>query len=211
MAGKVKSDEARRAHDLLQAQAFDRVADFFEQPLPEEVARRTAAVVWEAEIPAGAAVLDVGTGTGVLLPYVLSRGPSRVVACDLSEQMLARARRKFGGRVAFLLADVVDLAPALGPFDFAFCNAVFANLFDQGQALRAINGLLRVGGRLVISHPMGRGFVAGLRRSDPRLVLRQLPSRRQAGSLLRRHGFRLLEFRDEEDFYFALGEKVEAI
>lgn len=211
MKGDKERDETRQAHNCLQAEAFDRVADLFEQPLPEDVARRTAAIVWEAEIPPGTAILDVGTGTGVLIPYILSRKPSRIVACDLSSEMLARARRNFGDRVTFLQADVVDLPPELAPFDFAFGNAVFGNFYDERLALKAINRLLRTGGRLIISHPMGRDFVAGLRRSDPKLVLRELPTRGEAEALLREHGFRLVRFRDEADFYLALAEKVEAI
>ncbi|MFQ5880242.1 MAG: class I SAM-dependent methyltransferase [Dehalococcoidia bacterium] len=212
MVGDAEEKEAgRRAHDRLQAEAFDRVADVFEQPLPEDVARRTAAIVWEAEIAAGAAVLDVGTGTGVLIPYILSRRPARVVACDLSLQMLSRARRRFGERVAFLQADVVDLPSEVVPFDFVFCNAVFGNFYDEGLALAAMNRLLGSGGRLIISHPMGRGFVAELRRKDPELVRRELPTRDQAEELLRRHGLRLVKFRDEEEFYLAVATKAEAV
>lgn len=52
--------------------------------------------------------------------------------------------------------DFVDLPLWQGPADAVFFNAVFGNMHDQRAALLAAAALLRPGGSLVISHPLGR-------------------------------------------------------
>lgn len=54
--------------------------------------------------------LDVGCGTGRAFPPLIARG-WRVVGCDLSPGMLARARRKFDAQVPLLNLDARDLPP----------------------------------------------------------------------------------------------------
>ena len=52
--------------------------------------------------------------------------------------------------------DIVDVPAAQGPADAVFFNACFGNMHDQHAALRAACRLLRPGGHVVISHPLGR-------------------------------------------------------
>ena len=65
-----------------------------------------------AELKEGDHVLDVGTGTGVLVPYMADRiGPEgKIDAVDISTAMLERANAKFGHmpNVRFMLADVEE-------------------------------------------------------------------------------------------------------
>ena len=69
-------------------QGLDEVAAMFEQSPPEDVLQRLELVVNRAEIQPSEAILDIGTGTGVLIPFILKHHPSRVLACDLSGEML---------------------------------------------------------------------------------------------------------------------------
>lgn len=76
-------------------------------------------------LPAGARVVDVGTGSGAVALALTSERPDlSVVGCDLSAEALAVARgnaRALGISVEFFEADLLDGVP--GPFD-----AVLANL-----------------------------------------------------------------------------------
>ncbi len=196
---------SREQHNRLQAESFDRSAHLFEAPLPQEVLQRLEAVVEAAQMEPGAAVLDVGTGTGVLLPYILARDPGLVVACDLSSEMLRHAKARFGARIRFLRVDVVDLS--LEPFDRIFCNGMFGNFFDQDLALAALSGLLKEGGRLVISHPLGRAFVHRLHQENPELVPHDLPEEEPLRQMLGRVGLILTYFVDQPGLYLAVAEK----
>ncbi len=54
--------------------------------------------------------LDVGCGTGRAFEPLLSRG-WQIVGCDVSPEMLAEARKKFGSRVRLLVMDARNLTP----------------------------------------------------------------------------------------------------
>lgn len=66
----------------------------------------------------GDALLDVACGTGWSFMPMIDRG-FRVTGCDISEEMLAIARRKADGRANLLVADMRAL-PELGRFDLVW-------------------------------------------------------------------------------------------
>ncbi|HEX5386959.1 MAG TPA: class I SAM-dependent methyltransferase [Gemmatimonadales bacterium] len=93
-----------------------------------------------------AAVLDFGCGdgTGSALMHELL-GASRVVGVDVSDELLAIARRRHGSSVvSFTRVD--DLKGTA--FNLAFCNGVFHHipLRERAAAMVAIHGALRPGG-----------------------------------------------------------------
>ena len=178
------------------------------RPLGRLIEPAAQILVREAAVGAGQRVLDVGTGTGVLISFILKHHPSRVLACDLSGEMLQRASLRFGDRVAILQADVVDISLDRGPFGVVFCNAAFGNVYDQRETLEAIAGLLGPTGRLVISHPMGSAFVRMLKEGSPQYHLKDLPNEMQLLQLLDGTGLILDQFTDEPDLYLAICVKT---
>ena len=200
--------ETRSNHNLLQQQAFDEVAEGFGQPIPEDVLQRLQSVVDMAGIAPGESALDVGTGAGVLIPFILQRRPSRIAACDLSGEMLQLASGRYGDNVTFLQSDVVDIPVELGPFNVVFCNAMFGNVFDQRQTVEAIEKLLEAGGRLVISHPMGRDFVRRLKAGSPQYHLKELPDEPALVRLVSGTGLSVARYVDEPELYVAICAKA---
>ena len=201
-------DHARRAHNRRQARLFNQAAPQFDELIPLEVKERLEQIVAAAGVKPGETVLDVATGTGVLLPLILAQNPSQVLACDLSRNMLQRARAKFKGKVRFFQKDVVDLAGSIGPVDVVLCNACFGNFYDSLEALRAINILCRNGGRVVISHPLGREFVRRLRDEHPEMVASELPGQARLEAMLEATDFRLESLQDHSELYLAVARKV---
>ena len=202
------ANSARKEHNLLQQRAFDEVAGGFAQPIPEDILQRLEAVVDSAEIRPDEAVLDVGTGAGVLLQFILKRRPARVVACDLSGEMIKVATQRFGDSVTFLQMDVADIPPEHGPFGAVFCNAMFGNVYDQRQTIEAIAGLLGPGGRFVISHPLGSDFVKRLKTGSPQYHLKELPDEASLRQLVDGTGLAVTHFVDEPDLYLAICTKT---
>ena len=201
------SKGGRAEHDRRQAEVFDRVSDAFEEPIPEDIMGRLETIVASAGIKEGDAVLDVGTGTGVLIPLILKFKPSRVVGCDLSAEMLGRARSKFGDKVSFVQRDIVDLRHEAGQFNIVFCNAMFGNVYDQQEAVATISSLMADGGRLVISHPMGKGFLKELSLKSTAFRIKELPNRVRLESLLEPQGLTLIDFTDDPNLYIGIAEK----
>ncbi len=115
------------------------------------------------EIPEGTEILDLGTGTGVLVPYLSERigASGRVLAIDGSPGMLAEARRKFGSieNVEFRQADFEeDLIE--GQYDVIMLYCVYIHLktpHDTIKWLKKVN--LKPGGKIVIAFPNDENFV----------------------------------------------------
>jgi len=102
-------------------------------------------------------VLDAGCGTGRVTEMLLERVPEgRVVAMDAAPSMIVEARRRlerFGHRVTYVEADLLDLAPALlggrAPVDAVLSTATFHWVLDHDRLFAKVAGVLRPGGRLV--------------------------------------------------------------
>lgn len=124
--------------------------------IERELTDRSDRTFWArvAEEHSAAEVLEVGCGTG-RVTRLLAQRVRRVVAVDLSPDMLRRARRRFsaGGPVDLIRADVLDL-PLRRGFDLTVAaNGVFSHLLRDDQRLRALRQIrerLRPGGTLLV-------------------------------------------------------------
>jgi SAM-dependent methyltransferase len=99
----------------------------------------------------GTRLLDVACGTGKSFLEFARRGYS-VTACDLSAEMLARARAKADGRAELFVADMREL-PRVGEFDVVTCIDEPLNYLlaaDELEcAIRSIATNVRPGGLFV--------------------------------------------------------------
>ena len=85
--------------------------------------------------------------------------------------------------------------------DVAFINACYSNVLDKHKAFTNIQRMFRPGGRLIISHPLGRSFVTLLKQKVP-FPLDDFPSEEsEAADLFSPYGFRVTLFVDEEKLY----------
>jgi 2-polyprenyl-3-methyl-5-hydroxy-6-metoxy-1,4-benzoquinol methylase len=102
-------------------------------------------------VPAWAgSVLEVGCGDGFLAAR-LSQRISRVVAVDVDEPVLERAKQRFpDAPVTWRHGDIIDLADELGQFDAVVSNATLHHLPDTAAALEALRGLVKPGGTLAL-------------------------------------------------------------
>jgi SAM-dependent methyltransferase len=188
-----------------QRRQFNELVDVFDAPQPEEVMGRLREIVSAAELRPGEAVLDVGTGVGVLIPLIERCHPSLVLACDLAERMLARLRRKYP-RVRAIQADITFPPLRASILDAVFMNAMFGNIADKPAACAETARVLRPGGRLIVSHPEGRSFVDALRAAGD-LFIEPLPTRQEFGALLQPLGLEVTAWRDEAKLYLVVARK----
>lgn len=189
----------------LQQELFDEIVHLFEPPLPKGVPERLATIVAAAEIKKGDTVLDVGTGTGILVPLIQRNGPGRIWACDLSKKMLRQLRKNYAD-VKTILSDVRDLTLADESIDVVFINACYPNIADKAGAFANLARMMKPAGRLVISHPLGRRFIDTLRKSTS-FPLDDFPTEAVADSLLAPYGFEIQSLVDKPQLYILVAER----
>jgi len=199
------SEEAARRINEIQREMFDKLYRLFEPPLPEGVPDRLERIAASGEITKGAVVLDVGCGTGVMVPLIRKYEPARIYACDLSEAMLGQLAQNYA-YAETILADVRELSLPDDSLDVVFVNACYPNIVDKATAFSNIGRMLGAGGRLVISHPLGKAFIGLIREGTP-FPLDDFPERAEAETLLRPFGFSLKSFVDEPELYVLVAER----
>jgi ubiquinone/menaquinone biosynthesis C-methylase UbiE len=128
-----------------------RFYDFAARRLLRGVYRRLAEDIARV-VPQGGAVLDIGTGPGVLLAELARRRPDlRLTGVDLSPDMVAAAERNvsgFGDRVSARVADVGELPFPDGSFDMVVSSFSLHHWDDLDAAVPELARVLRPGGRL---------------------------------------------------------------
>ena len=104
-------------------------------------------------VPAGARVLDCAAGTGEFSLAAAKRAAS-VLCTDLSESMLARARKKAAKRglanIRFASRDITALTDPDGAYDVVIAANVLHLLDAPEKAVRELWRVTAPGGRLIL-------------------------------------------------------------
>jgi ubiquinone/menaquinone biosynthesis C-methylase UbiE len=129
--------------------SYDDVAETYERVHAARFAEVARDLLDLADLPAGARVLDVGTGTGVAAEVGSEAGLS-VVGIDESLGMLAVGHRARPD-VRLVAARAIDLPFGDGTFDGALGNFVLAHFTKYTTALYDILRTLRLQGRVAFS------------------------------------------------------------
>jgi len=141
---------------------FDVWAVFYDLPWVQRAVYRPPHDAVLAELgPVAGAVLDLGCGTGQLAARIHRESPgARVVGCDFSHGMLARARARDRG-MRWVQGDAGRLPFRDGSFDAVVSTEAFHWFPDKPRALAEIRRVLRPGGRLLLALVNPRLAVTG--------------------------------------------------
>jgi ubiquinone/menaquinone biosynthesis C-methylase UbiE len=138
---KVFQGRSSRTYDLLSRRVLRRMY------------RRLATDVAEVA-PDGGAVLDVGTGPGILLVELAARRPDlRLTGVDLSPDMVSAATRNiepFRERASARVGDVTDLPFPDRSFDLIVSSLSLHHWDRPDAAVPELARILRPGGRVYI-------------------------------------------------------------
>ncbi|MCH5229490.1 MAG: class I SAM-dependent methyltransferase [Muribaculaceae bacterium] len=157
------------------------------------------------EIQKNEDVLDLGTGTGVLLPYIAEKigKQGKITAVDFSVGMLERAREKFNRLEPFpeFLNKDFEKEKIPGTYDHILLYSVYPHL---QQPIATLNKLyrenLKVNGDIIIAFPCGPDFINNIhkeRHSESEL----LPSATKLASILSQAGFKAEVIAESKEIY----------
>ena len=122
------------------AEAYDSLWSPFIRPAGERLLSRLP-------LACATKVLDVGTGTGALLPSICRAAPfASVLGIDRSPGMLAVARRRHSGPLAVMDAQQLDFRPH--QFDVAVVAFMLFHLPAPERCLREVARVIRPGGAI---------------------------------------------------------------
>jgi SAM-dependent methyltransferase len=105
----------------------------------------------------GRRIVDLGCGFGWFARWARTQGASQVLALDLSENMLARAKAETPDpAVQYVRADLESLELPPAAFGLAYSSLAFHYIEDFGRLVRTIFDALLPGAHLVftIEHPI---------------------------------------------------------
>jgi len=156
----------------------------------------------------GQSVLDVGTGTGILIPFLLKAvGPTgHVTAVDYAEKMIEKCNAKYAGvpNVRLAVQRVENLDFPSESFDAVTCFGLFPHLENKEAALNQLNRVLKPGGKLIIAHALSSAEIKAHHRKAPVVCHDALPDRTEMKRLLNRAGFTRIRITDEPGCYVCL-------
>jgi ubiquinone/menaquinone biosynthesis C-methylase UbiE len=188
---------------------FDmRAANWEETCYPAPVRARLRGLIREFDVRPGERLLDVGTGPGVLLPYLRQGvGPSgQVCAFDLSLEMIRQAHEKPHTSMGIVLQADVHCIPFTDRiFDRVICFAAFPHFDDPAQALEEMGRVLRPGGTLIIAHLMSRKELAAHHGSHDTVARDVLPTHPEMRDLFVEAGLSTPDIVDTPGRYVAKG------
>jgi ubiquinone/menaquinone biosynthesis C-methylase UbiE len=191
---------------------FNSRADIWDDNIAEKDTNKLIKMAERLELTPGSIILDVGTGTGVFLPYLLKNigDNGKIVALDLAEEMLAKARIKYPRKnIEFLHADVMDIPIYEEMFDSVVCYSSFPHFRDKHQALTEMKRVMKPGSRISVCHTSSRDHINGIHATLPGVENDLLPDPDEMRSLLSDAGFTVVKIEEDSVSYLAVGEKPE--
>jgi ubiquinone/menaquinone biosynthesis C-methylase UbiE len=161
-------------------------------------------------IEPGSIILDVGTGTGVFIPFLLKKigGNGHIIALDIAEKMLERAKAKgFNGNIDYLCADVIDIPLDNETFDSIVCYSTFPHFRDKPIALAEMKRVIKSGGKLLICHTSSRTTINEIHHQIPEVENDIIPDEGEMQIMLSKAGFTDIKIDDNSESYFCSARK----
>jgi ubiquinone/menaquinone biosynthesis C-methylase UbiE len=171
---------------------FNRKAANWDATASERDATKLERMSRRLNIEPGSTILDVGTGTGVFIPFLLKiiGGEGHIVSLDIAEKMLAEARAKgIYGNIDYLCADVTNIPVDNETFDSVVCYSTFPHFRDKPGALAEMKRVTKSNGNLLICHTASRIKINGIHHQIPEVENDSIPDEAEMRAMLSEAGF----------------------
>lgn len=164
-------------------------------------------LVSKTAIKEGDRILDIGCGTGILIPLIkgITGDGGSVTAVDPCEEMLqvAESKNSHITGVEYICSAIEDMEGYFSSFDVVTAFAVFPHIEDKKTALTKIREMLKQDGRLYIFHLAKTDRLNSFHSTlDAPVKHDHMPEREEMEQLFAETGFSMIEYIDRDDLNF---------
>lgn len=121
---------------------------------------KISAILTLAGIKKASRILDIATGTGILIPHLLKQEPAEIVAIDLSEQMIIQAQKNYKSQLVHFENANFYAFDQKG-FDFAIVYSAYPHFENKEALMLQLSACLKPGGRFMIAHSESKETING--------------------------------------------------
>lgn len=159
----------------------------------------------------GDIILDIGSGTGVTIPYLEERiGISgKITALDIADKMIEISKRK--NNYENLDFEVKDFFEYLTNkrFNHILAYSCYPHFTDEERFFEKAYSLLKLKGKIVIAHIESREAINSRHiRKAKHIMSNMLPEVEKVSQLAYKHGFKSVYEEDSRDYFIFIGEKI---
>jgi len=145
------------------AKYFDRLApEWGSAPSKFEVREKLTSMMG---LSPNSVIADIGCGRGVMFEHLLKTDPLKIIAVDISGEMLRYAKEQFSeSRIEYVHDDFFD-AP-LPMLDAAVFFNSYPHFFDKSALTEKLARVLKKNGVSIIAHSLSRAEINGNHRGE---------------------------------------------
>lgn len=189
---------------------FEQMATEWDEPSAERtLGLEQLSLRLDRILPTSGTLLEVGTGTGILIPFLFQRRPQiQLVSLDLAFNMLQRARQR-EPQAGLAQANVRSLPFPNSYFHSVICHNSFPHFGDHPTALQELKRVVGMGGNVIIAHDIGRERVNAVHMHIHAGFIHHhlLPSGQELTGLFKQVGLTPVQMEDESEYYLACAVK----
>lgn len=151
-------------------------------------------------------ILDIATGTGVMIPKLLQTNPEMIVALDLSEEMIRLAGQKFIQPNVFCMVQNFYEMTDDG-FDFAMAYSCYPHFKDKAAFSKKLHSCLNPGGRFMVAHSESKAVINSRHSGDQVKKVSDMLEAVEKESIYFRDDFEIDILVDTNEVYIISGVK----
>ena len=162
-------------------------------------------VLNSANVKEDAIVLDVGCGTGVLIPYILEKGAKKVTGIDISPNMARIAAEKNKSEKVEIICGDASSKGYDHRFDSIIVYNAYTHFYDPELLVEKLCHYLKKDGVLCIAHSPGYENVNSMHEKYSH-VTNLLPEMEEMKAIFERY-VKIKDLVDEKDLFLISGIK----
>jgi ubiquinone/menaquinone biosynthesis C-methylase UbiE len=202
------------SHEASHRAFFDHQAISWDEEESPEKIKILSHIFNELNFLATGKILDIGSGTGILVPIIKSdKAPDNyLVELDISREMLRVSRNKWEQarhKLVHLNSDAQTLPFKDKSFTKIICFAVLPHLSNKMIAFKECYRVLEDKGQMLILHLMSSELLNRFHKDVGGAVENDhLESAEYLADQVGRIGFRILKSEEKEDLHLVLAERM---